>query len=110
MTKFKGTPGEWKLRTHHSLPAFVEAPKAPDMPYALDVCGDDYTGYGGEEMRRINMQAISAVPELIEALETTRGNILSLGPAGALDEVPMPYREWLAVVDAALAKALGEQS
>lgn len=40
---------------------------------------------------------------LREALETTRGNIRSLGPARALDSVPMEYREWLRVVDEALA-------
>lgn len=42
---------------------------------------------------------------LLEALRVTAENIRSLGPAGALDQVPVPYREWLAVVDAALEKA-----
>lgn len=39
---------------------------------------------------------------MLAALETTRGNIRSLGPAGAL---PEPYLPWLAVVDDAIAKA-----
>lgn len=46
-----------------------------------------------------------AVSFLRDALQTTAGNIRSLGPAGALDAVPMPYREWLLVVETALAKA-----
>lgn len=42
------------------------------------------------------------IAELLQTLQVTRGNIASLGPAGA---IPFECREWLAVVDAALAKA-----
>jgi hypothetical protein len=46
-------------------------------------------------------------PEMLDALRVTAANIRSLGPAGALDAVPEPYRVWLGVVDAAIAKAEG---
>lgn len=39
------------------------------------------------------------------ALEVTLGNIMSLGPAGALASVPTPYRVWAQVV----AEALGQE-
>lgn len=42
---------------------------------------------------------------LVKILKTTAGNIRSLGPAGALDQVPMPYRIWLEEVEKALAAA-----
>ena len=50
---------------------------------------------------------MAAAPELLEALKITRGNIASLGPAGALTPYTS-YQEWLAMVDAAIAKATGE--
>lgn len=43
------------------------------------------------------------VAAMLQALQTTRGNIASLGPAGA---IPFEYREWLATVDVAIAKAI----
>lgn len=45
--------------------------------------------------------------ELLEALQITRGNIARLGPAGALKPY-MPYQEWLAMVDAVIAKATSQ--
>lgn len=45
---------------------------------------------------------------MLAALDVTRDNIRSLGPAGALDSVPMPYRNWLSVVEAAITT--GKQS
>ena len=67
MTQF--TPGPWRFRKEHGLSGFVEAPKANGMAYGLDVCGDDYTGYGGEEQREINMHLIAAAPDMYEALK-----------------------------------------
>jgi len=54
-----------------------------------------------------NARLIAAAPDMLEALRTTAANIRSLGPAGALDAVPMPYQQWLAVVETAIAKAEG---
>lgn len=55
-----------------------------------------------------NARLIAAAPDMLAALKATAGNIRSLGPAGALSHVPFaPYQEWLAVVDAAIAKAEG---
>ena len=42
---------------------------------------------------------------MLAALEVTLGNIMSLGPAGALESVPMPYRVWAEVVRSAIEKA-----
>lgn len=69
-------------------------------------------GYGPVELHTQHAPAHEFTPfderdelmaELLQALQTTRGNIASLGPAGA---IPFEYREWLAMVDVAIAKAL----
>ena len=39
----------------------------------------------------------------LDALQTTAGNIRSLGPAGALGDPYKPYRPWLALVERAIA-------
>lgn len=67
-------------------------------------CGE-YTIFNSPE----DVRLMVAAPDMLEALKTTAGNIRSLGPAGALTRIPMEYREWLAVVDAAIAKAEGSQ-
>lgn len=41
-----------------SCEAFIRAPKEGDMPYALEVAGRDYTGYGEEERRVADLQFI----------------------------------------------------
>lgn len=68
----KATPGLWRVRKGHGL-CFVEAPKQNGMPYGLDVCGEDYTGYGDEAQREIHMNLIAemfnALPDLIAAAE-----------------------------------------
>lgn len=53
---------------------------------------------------RLDSVLMASAPEMLKALETTAGNIRSLGPAGALHE---SYTEWLRVVEAAIAKAEG---
>jgi hypothetical protein len=62
------TKGPWTLRRNTRFGTFVEAPKAEGMGYALDVCGDDYSGYGDEEQREANMALIALAPELAEAI------------------------------------------
>ena len=101
MIKMKHTPGPWRA---------VETPYGP-----IDIFGASaesvVTVYRSDSrdpvMRRANARLIAAAPEMYEALRTTSANIRSLGPAGALDDVPMPYREWLKVVEDALSKAEG---
>ena len=63
------TKGPWKIReSSHGIAPFVEADKAPGMAYALDVCGDDYTGYGDDEQREINMRLIALAPEMAQVI------------------------------------------
>ena len=69
--------GPWKVRGMGE-DFFVEAPGSPDMPYRLDVCGDDYTGHGDDEQRRHNFEWVaaadpSAILELIERLRAAEG-------------------------------------
>lgn len=45
------------------------------------------------------------IAELLRAVRISRGNVASLGPAGALGPVYAPYEQWLAMLDAAIAKA-----
>lgn len=51
-----------------------------------------------------NARLIASAPELLQALQITRGNIASLGPAGALTPYTS-YQEWLSMVDDVIAKA-----
>lgn len=80
MKQEQHTAGPWIVRKGHGL-CFIEAPKAEGMVYALEVCGDDYTGYGDEVRREADMRRIvscvnaleglnpEAVREVIETLE-----------------------------------------
>lgn len=43
---------------------------------------------------------------LLTTLHITRGNVASLGPAGAIEPYT-PYREWLAMIDSAIASVKG---
>ncbi len=47
------------------------------------------------------------LPTIAIMLTLRMGNIMSVGPAGHLDDVPMEFREWAAVVSRAIAKAEG---
>lgn len=61
-----------------------------------------------DEEGESNARLIAAAPDLLEAVRITIGNVKSLGPAGALDDVPYaPYREWLRMLEDTLAKATG---
>jgi len=75
------TPGPWKYRKMDGMTGFVEAPKAKGMAYALDVCGDDYTGYGDDEQREINMQFIARAPETAAELAQCRERVKVLEEA-----------------------------
>jgi len=54
----KHTALPWILRKKKGLPSFVEASAHNGMAYGLDICGDDYAGYGEEEQREANMEFI----------------------------------------------------
>lgn len=51
------------------------------------------------------MSPSPAFTAMLEILKTTEGNIRSLGPAGALNEVWPCYRVWLQLVQEAIAAA-----
>ena len=79
MSKYEGhTPGDWTVRampdgdTGYEPDTFVEAPQAKGMAYGLDVCGDDYTGYGGVKVRNANMRLIADAPKLARENEELR--------------------------------------
>jgi len=100
MSKPAFTPGPWSLsEKYHSVNV-----RAVDGPYVADCNASAAIGW---ETKQANAHLIAAAPDMYEALRTTSANIRSLGPAGALDDVPMPYREWLEVVEDALSKAEG---
>lgn len=99
MSEMKHTKGPWVI---HESNAIV-GEKLDDHPIWLrPVIARFATG-----VRPADARLMAAAPELLEALKITRGNIASLGPAGALTPYTS-YQEWLAMVDAAIAKATGE--
>ncbi len=99
MTKFKGTPGPWT--TGAKVSRYVYG--ANGVP----VCECEGCGESSEAEEIINAQAISAVPELIEALS----NIVSHFPHWA-SQIDMKQidKDAIGFAKAAVAKALGEQS
>jgi hypothetical protein len=98
MSEMKHTKGPWVI---HESNAIV-GEKLDDHPIWLrPVIARFATG-----VRPADARLMAAAPELLEALQITRGNIASLGPAGALTPYTS-YQEWLAMVDAAIAKATG---
>ena len=100
MSEAKHTPGPWVI---HESNAIV-GEKLDDHPIWLrPVVARFATG-----VRPADARLMAAAPELLEALKITRGNIASLGPAGALTPYT-PYQEWLAMVDDVIAKATGGQ-
>lgn len=54
------------------------------------------------------MSPSPAFGAMLDTLRTTRGNIRSLGPAGALEPYT-PYRNWLRAVEDAIQAAENEQ-
>ena len=102
MSAAKHTPGPWSIKDDT-----VNAIE-PDV-----MAGEFYIaqcfGHSHHDEALANARLIAAAPELLEALQITRGNIASLGPAGALTPYTS-YQEWLAMVDAAIAKATGGQN
>ena len=72
------TPLPWNLRKMCMRPSFIEAPKHNGMAYGLDVCGDDYSGYGDDEQREQNMEfmhhACNNFYPLLAALKAAQGN------------------------------------
>jgi len=98
MSEMKHTKGPWVI--HESN--VIVGEKLDDHPIWLrPVIARFATG-----VRPADARLMAAAPELLEALQITRGNIASLGPAGALTPYTS-YQEWLAMVDAAIAKATG---
>lgn len=62
------------------------------------------------EEAKANATLYATAPEMLDLIKVSIGNVKSLGPAGALDALPTPYREWLAQLEAIYAKATGSAS
>ena len=85
------TKGPWKLRTsQNGLPPFVEAPKAKGLAYSLDVCGDDYTGYGDDDQRLVNMELITLAPEMATTIMSGSPTLIE-DMAGRLEKLCDKY-------------------
>jgi hypothetical protein len=85
---------------------FDMAEPFPDNHEGITWCEDEI-GDGDVPYVRADL---ATPPDLLEIVRISIGNIRSLGPAGALAQVYTPYREWLAQLESAYAKATGEQA
>lgn len=97
MAETKHTPGPWRV-SHDGI--WARSPWNAEVRIATILRHSPLNGIDSDA----NARLMAAAPEMLEVLKTTRGNIVSLGSAGAL---PKPYHVWLAVVDEAIAKAEG---
>lgn len=100
--------GPWRILRGRSVLHVVGADGSGVCGISLSAnhVHEDYPGCKRDyiERQKANAAMVAATADLLQALETTASNIRSLGPAGALGPVPLPYREWLAVVESAIAK------
>ena len=95
MSKFKGTPGPWGVR---------------ESSLSVSVVGQNGEVVFHESDKRIpgvmdDARLIAAAPELLEALCKTRRTIQAL-----IDDGHMGYVDLRSSIDAAIAKALGEDA
>jgi hypothetical protein len=113
-SKGAGVVEGWKVRERRNregelLDCFIEAPPEGDMAYALEVLGDDYTGYGGVERKLEHCQLIvslvnaaapsPAQPALVYASQTFvhgepgGGHVYKTGPMAVPGTLPAPVAE-----------------
>lgn len=103
----KHTPTPWGIN------AYGEVCQDKGEFYGLrdrvEVTGFLLTGSSGNAEAAANtahiVRCVNSHEALVNILKITAGNIRSLGPAGALENVPRPYRIWLDEVEKALAAA-----
>lgn len=107
LTEPKHTPGPWRANRGH-----IEAPTPPGSDCALDTIelAQVWSGGSGIEQAHANELLMAAAPDMLRVLRTTLGNIMSLGPARAIDSVPMEYRIWAQVVADVIAQATGGEA
>lgn len=69
------TKEPWRVRElkrdGEVVDCFVEAEKEGDMPYSLEIMGDDYTGYGDLERRQADARRIVACVNACAGSEIT---------------------------------------
>lgn len=96
------TPGPWRVETGTGPGGRLVA----DLVDGQGVLTPYRITHGGEAEgdTRADALLIAAAPALLEALEATRGNLVSLEAAHPGSPI---YGPWLAVVEAALAQATG---
>lgn len=103
----KHTPGPWRLEMVEDRAIKHLCPVGTDDLSILTVVHQDDTPFAAV-YSDADARLITAAPDLLEMVRITIGNVRSLGPAGALDKVWPAYREWLAQLEAAYAKATGQ--
>lgn len=97
------TPGPWEVDEMLT----VNAPST--LMVAECSCAASRPLWGGSDFstrahQEANARAIRAVPELLEIVRISIGNVRSLGPAGAIEPYT-DYRVWLEQLEAAYDKA-----
>ena len=79
--KAKATKAPWKKRQHPTGDAsecFVEGPRPEGMPYACEILGDDYTGFGGNEQRMYDAEFIAEIHNMTSHIKRLQDKIDSL--------------------------------
>lgn len=72
-----------------SCGSFIRAPKEGNMPYALEVAGEDYTGYGDEERRAADLQFIVAAVNSHDRLLAERAELVAAAIARLSERVKL---------------------
>jgi hypothetical protein len=112
MNTAKHTPGPWEWDGDYTLRPANPRPELHTVHTILSPDGETF-GFMEADYKDVlaenaaNKLLMAASPDMLEVLKTTLDNIMSLGPAGALESVPMPFRVWADVVKAVIDKAEG---
>lgn len=92
-------PEQWPV------PAGSEVPTLADR---LSDEADQARNDGAEDIAKLLDEAVCVIRAFVACTQVSRGNVASLGPAGALDKVYTPYQVWLEMLDGMLARAGGK--
>lgn len=89
------SPAPWTVIKGNGL-LFIKGHRAPGMAYNLEVGGEDYTGYGEDEQREVDLRLMACAPEMLDVLQRV---LLEIEHGAGFEDLTEEIRVILAKVD-----------